>query len=57
MRTVYHATLVVVSFCCEKIPGNSEPGRELEVSLEGTSLEISCNLCLENFYKAGESAE
>lgn len=41
----------------KKIPGNSEPGRELEVSLEGTSLEISCNLCLENFYKAEESAE
>ncbi|CAM9327003.1 unnamed protein product [Ectocarpus sp. 13 AM-2016] len=34
-----------------------EPGSELEVSLEGTSLEISCNLCLENFYKAEESAD
>ncbi|CAM9491441.1 unnamed protein product [Ectocarpus sp. 6 AP-2014] len=34
-----------------------EAGRELEVSLEGTSLEISCNLCLENFYKAEESAD
>lgn len=36
---------------------DSDPGSELEVSLDGTSLEISCNLCLENFFKADESAE
>lgn len=36
---------------------NSSPGSELEVSLDGTSLEISCNPCLENFFKADESPE
>eukprot|EP00903_Cladosiphon_okamuranus_P017519 g16134.t1 len=34
-----------------------DPGSELEVSLNGTSLEISCNPCLENFYKPEESPD
>eukprot|EP00752_Nemacystus_decipiens_P003792 g3489.t2 len=34
-----------------------DPGSELEVSLDGTSLEISCNPCLENFFKADESPD
>ncbi len=36
---------------------NSEAGSELEVALDGTSLEISCNPCLENFFKAEEGPE
>ncbi|CAM9462638.1 unnamed protein product [Scytosiphon promiscuus] len=34
-----------------------DPGSELEVSLDGTSLEISCNPCLENFYKPDEGSD